>query len=240
MVEDMGLSAKGTNPLFRDVIPESLEYLRCFAMDSVYVEEQGTMGPKRAYKRRLYNTLYDMNRRATGIQEMCMTKLWPTTDWNTAWKNIHITPVPGATKAAWYKAINDILPTNDRLYRIRISPADKCNNCGMHDTVLHRLIECGEGPQIWQWTTQKFVLILRTIPTRIPSDWLLRPQCTLWPPTRRRAFMWILANVVFFRTGPNRELTQRDFMNVVWENKQKLYHTVKRRILVANYLRALE
>jgi hypothetical protein len=34
-----GLSAKGTNPPFLDVIPESLEYLRCFAMDSAYVEE---------------------------------------------------------------------------------------------------------------------------------------------------------------------------------------------------------
>jgi hypothetical protein len=69
-------------------------------------------------------------------------------------------------KAAWYTAIHDILPTNDRLYRIRISPTEKCNNCGMQDTVLRHLIECGEGQQIWQWTTQKTALILRTIPTR--------------------------------------------------------------------------
>jgi hypothetical protein len=136
-----GLSAKGSNPPFRDVIPESLEYRRYFAMDPAYVEEQGTVEPKRAYKRRLHNILYHMNRRATGIQEMHITKLWPTTDWTTVWKNIHCTPVPGATKAAWYKAISDNLPTNDRLYRIQISPTDRCNNCGMHDTVLHRHIK---------------------------------------------------------------------------------------------------
>jgi hypothetical protein len=82
-----GLSEKGNNPPFRDVIPESLEYLRCFTMVSAYVEEQGTMESKRAYKRRAYNILYNMNRRATGIQEMHINKLWPTTDWTTVWKN---------------------------------------------------------------------------------------------------------------------------------------------------------
>ena len=47
-----GLNVKGANPLFRDVIPENLEYLRCFAMDSACVDEQGPMECKRAYKRR--------------------------------------------------------------------------------------------------------------------------------------------------------------------------------------------
>ena len=188
----------------------------------------------------LCNTLYHISRGETGIQGMRITKVWPTTDWNTVWKNIHCTSVPGGTKAAWYMVIHDILPTSDRLYKIRMSPPGKRSNCGMHDTLQHRLIECGEGPQIWQWTTQKLALILRTIPTRIPSDWLLRPQCVLWPPTRRRAGMWILANLVLFRTRPNQELTLRDFIELMQGNKYKLYQTVKRRLLVANYLLVLD
>ena len=127
------------------------------------------------------------------------------------WKNIHCTPLSGGTKAVWYKVIHNILPTNVRLNKIRISPTDKYNNCGMHDTIQHRLIECGEGQHTWQWTTQKIALILRTTPTQIPSEWLLRPQCALWPPTRRRAVMWILANVLY-RTRPNQVLTLRDFI----------------------------
>ena len=103
---------------------------------------------------------------------MGINKIWSTADWNTVWKNIHFTPVPGRTKGVWNKVIHDILPTNVRLHKIRISPTDKCNTCGMHDTIQHRLVECGEGPQIWQWTTQKVALILRTIPTQIPSEWL--------------------------------------------------------------------
>ena len=171
---------------------------------------------------------------------MRINKIWPNTDWNTVWENIHCTPVPGGMKAAWYKVIHDILPTNVRLYKIRISPTDNCSNCGMHDKLQHRLVECGEGPQIWQWTTQKLALILRTIPARIPSEWLLRPQCELWPPTRRRAVMWILANVMLFTTRPNQEFTLRDFVAFMQANKYKLYQTVKRRLLVANYLPVLD
>jgi hypothetical protein len=145
-----GLSAKGTSPPFRDVIPEGLGYLRCFAMDSAYIEEQGTVESKGVYKRRVYNTLYIMNRRETGTQEMRIVGVWPTTDWTAVWRNLHSTPVTDAMKTAWHKAINDITPTNDRLYRIRISTTDKCNKCGTQDTVIHRLIECGKGPKIWQ------------------------------------------------------------------------------------------
>jgi hypothetical protein len=74
-----GLNAKGINPPFRDVIPEGLGYLRCFAMDSAYIEEQRTVNSKDGYKRRVYNILYIMKRRETGMREMRIVKLWPTT-----------------------------------------------------------------------------------------------------------------------------------------------------------------
>ena len=166
-------------------------------------------------------------------------QIWPTADWNTVWKNIHCTPVPGGTKAELYKVIHDIIPTNVRLYKIRMSPINNCSNFGTHDTIQHHFTECG-GPQIWQWTTQKIVHILRTIPTRIPSEWLSRPQCALWPPTRRCSVIWTLANVVLFRTRPNQELTLRDFIAFMQANKYKLYQTVKRRLLVANYICVLD
>jgi hypothetical protein len=140
-----GLNVKGVNPPFRDGIPENLEYLRRFAMDSAYMDEQGLMESKRAYKRRLYNTLDNISRGETALQDVRITKVWRNTEWKTVWKNIHCTPVPGGTKAVWYKVIHDILPTNVRLHKIRISPTDKCILCGMQDTLQHCLIKCGEG-----------------------------------------------------------------------------------------------
>ena len=144
-----GLNVKGVNPKFRDVTSANLEYLMRFAIDSAYVDEQGLEKSKRAYKRRLYNNMYNMIRVETGIQDMRITKIWPNTNWNTVWKNLHYTPIPGGTKAVWYKVINDILPTNERLHKIQMSPTDTRSICGMHDTPQHRLTECGEDPQIW-------------------------------------------------------------------------------------------
>jgi hypothetical protein len=40
----------------------------------------------------------------------------------------------------------------------------------------------------------------RTTPPQIPDDWILHPQFQLWPPKRRNAILWVLANVVLFRT----------------------------------------
>jgi len=70
-----GLNAKGANPPFRDVVPENLEYLLRFAMDLAYVDEKGLMESKRAYKRRAYNTLYNISRGVTGIQDMHISKI---------------------------------------------------------------------------------------------------------------------------------------------------------------------
>jgi hypothetical protein len=69
--------------------------------------------------------------------------VWPTTDWSLVWKNLAETPVIGETKAAWYKVIKDILPTNEKLHRIRIAPTDRCRHCNRKETLLHRLTECG-------------------------------------------------------------------------------------------------
>jgi hypothetical protein len=52
--------------------------------------------------------------------------------------------------------------------------------------------------------------------------------------------MWILANVVLFRTRPKQELKLRDFIAFMQENKYKFYDIVKGRLLVANHLSVLD
>ena len=100
-------------------------YLRRFAVDSAYVAERGPTESTKAYKQRIYDTLHYFNRMETGPQEMRIITMWPNTDWSSVWKNLAETPVPGEIKAAWYKVINDILPTNERLQIIRITPTDR-------------------------------------------------------------------------------------------------------------------
>ena len=107
-------------------------------------------------------------------------------------------------------------------------PTDACRKCDRTDRLSHRLIECGEGEHIWTWTKQRVAWILRTIPERIPKYWLLSPHFTLWPPRRRRAVLWVLANLVIFRTQQKRELTLQDFIDFMKLSKWKLYRSHKR------------
>ena len=119
-------------------------------------------------------------------------------------------------------------------------PTDACRKCDKTDTLSHRLIEWGEGEQIWTWTKQCLAWILRTFPGRIPSDWLLRPHFTLWPPRRQRAVLWVLANLVIFRTQQQRELTLQDFIDFMKRSKWKLYQSHKREASVGNYLSVID
>jgi hypothetical protein len=99
-------------------------YLRRFAVDSAYVAERGPTKSTKTHKQRIYDKLHYTSRMETGPREMRIITIWPNTDWFSVWKNLAETQVPGEIKAAWYKVINDIRPTNGRLQRIRITPTD--------------------------------------------------------------------------------------------------------------------
>ena len=143
------------------------------------------------YKKRIYTTLQTLSNANSMIQEMRITKLWPQTNWELVWKNLLITPLPSSDIMTWYRVIHDIIPTNLRLNRIRISITDACTECGQRDTLEHRLIECGEGTRTWNWTQSRIARILRTSAAHIPSEWLTRPHFQLWPP-QHRAVLWML------------------------------------------------
>jgi len=140
-------------------------------------------GSKNVGKRRIYATMHSILRGASGYQEMCITKLWPQANWKIVWKNLHDTPVPKSSRAAWYRVIHDIIPMNDRLHRIRLTPTGNCRICDKKDTLKHRIVDSGEGKMMWTWTKQQLAQMLRTVPVHIPDGWLTCPQVILWPPT---------------------------------------------------------
>jgi len=231
-----GLTGLSQNLPFRDRIPATMDYVKRFAVNSAYVAERRPAESMKVYKRRVYDTLHHISR----MEKERVTTIWQITDWPSMCKNLAETTVTGEKKAAWYKVIHDILPTNERLQKIRIAHMDRCCHCDGQDTILHRLTECGELERIWTWTRQRLAHILRTIPGRIPNEWLLRPHFTLWPPTRRRAVQWILANEVFFRTQLQRELTLHDLTDFTKRTKWKMYQRSNRRECVVNYLTVID
>jgi hypothetical protein len=74
----------------------------------------------------------------------------------------------------------------------------------------------------------------RTEERYIPTIRLLRPDCEIWPPTRRRAVMWILAHTVHYQLSRPKESNQTDYNTYIRRSKQSLYIQSQRRRLVAN------
>jgi hypothetical protein len=131
-------------------------------MDTGYISPQESSESSVAYKRRIYNTMSVLLNTNTEMPEMRIVRLWPNEDWPRIWMNLHEAPVSATVKVTWYKAIHDIIPTHERLHKIRLAPTDRCGQRNATDTLTHRITVCAEGPQMWEWTCRCIATMLRT------------------------------------------------------------------------------
>ena len=139
----------------------------------------------------------------------------------------------------WYVVIQDILPTNARLRRIRLVGSPLCHHFGEPDTIQHRVTGCGEGARIWNWTKRRITWILRTDPYHKPPDCTTRFQFQLWPPQRHRAVFWILAQMLWYRINEVRACTEQDYSDFLGRTSWKAYQAKLRQKCVRNYLEIL-
>jgi hypothetical protein len=158
--------------------------------------------------------MHTMMRGESRNQDLRIVRQRSDIHWEAVWKNLHHAPVPERCKSEWYKVIHEILPTQDRLHKIRLSSTNKCRNCPEPDTIAHRVITCGNGREIWHWTKRKVAKILNTTPDHIPDEWPTCPHYILRSPQRNRAVSGMLAILVKSRTQSQRELTLQEYIDI--------------------------
>ena len=197
-IEKWNLHGRSSNPTDITRVPRKLEYLHQYNIEAVYIPNRGTPESNKSYRRRLYECLLTIINAAVGQPQMRIQKLWPGTDWKQVWKNLGAAPIMEHVRSDWYQAIHELIPTNVRLQRINMTPTDNCQRCAAADTLEHRLTNCGEGKLIRNYTKTAIVTMLRTIPARIPNDWILRPHFKVWPNKRNHAVLWTLAHLVSY------------------------------------------
>jgi hypothetical protein len=220
-------------------MPESMEYLRIFAMDTAYIPLWEPSESQKKYRCRVYKTMQVLLSTEPAPPLMRIEKQWPHVEWNVIWRNIHATPANEITKVTWYEVIQDIIPTRVRLNKIRLATTAICERCDKEDNITHRLTECNAGRNIWSWTCKRLAMILRMDWRRIPLDWLIRPDFQLWPPKRHRAVLWILANFVIYRLQEERTQSLLDYYDFLRRTHWKLEQLGSRSKNVGNYLNVL-
>jgi hypothetical protein len=97
-------------------------------------------------------------------------------------------------------------------------------------------MECVEGMAMWHSTRVRIATILLIGSTQVPSEWPLHPTCDVWPPTKRRAVLWMLAHFVFFRATLRARLTLMDYADFMHRARWKAYGVPQRVRLIGHYL----
>jgi hypothetical protein len=117
-----------------------------------YVSPQQQCESRKAYKRRIYDTLHHMAKKGAKPSGVRITNKYPNVKWGRVWENLHSRALSDSLTSTWYVAVHEIFPTNDRLAVIQLAPSSACSYCGKDDSIQHRITDCGEGTVIWNWT----------------------------------------------------------------------------------------
>jgi len=171
-----------------------------------------------------------------GTSELRIVRKYTGIAWQRVWTNVHTTGFSDHIKSAWYTAVHEIIPTNERLAAIHLTTTTSCVRCGATDTLLHRLISCEEGSVIWTWTKTRMAAILRIVPTHIPEEWTLRPNFHHWPLQKQAAIIWIVAHLVAYRLQTQQRLSLTDYMDFFQRASWKEYHRTPKTPTVRRYL----
>jgi hypothetical protein len=148
---------KGTpsNPPHAHRLPTAVYHLQQYAINMAYVTPQLPTETSKLFKRRICDTLLQMTHNASKPCDPRIVRKYPEADWKRIWTNFHSCCLSHSLQSTWYAAINDIVPTNDRLAAIQLTATNMCSNCGQADSIQHRITDCGEGPLQWNWTRHK-------------------------------------------------------------------------------------
>ena len=227
-LEAWGLVRQQENPQHVARLPTQLAYLRRHAQDMACIVPPDRAERPKNHKRRLYDTLLQLAAAGKTPPMMRIVQKKPTINWDFVRRNLHATCASDEVRSAWYFVIHDILPTPERLPAINLVDTDVCRQCGRPDTLTHRLTACGDGPAIWDWTRRRVAMMLSMEPRHIPIAWTLYPDFRFWPPGRRRAVLWILAHMVWFRTKGPRCQSLVDYIDHMRRSKCRAYAQPKR------------
>jgi len=126
------------NPHIRQ-IPPTLEYLRTYVHKMTYIDPYMLGEHHLTLHRRVYWTLRGMAEASNPPRVIGIMQLHPSADWERIWTNLHQCWATETVKINWYVAIQDILPNNESLHKIRLLDSPLCGHCGESDTVQHRV-----------------------------------------------------------------------------------------------------
>lgn len=124
-------------------------------------------------------------------------QLSPRISWKTVWINVSLPIHSMAVASTWYRVVNNLIPTNDRLHRIGLCDTNTCSRCTLVDTLQHRFT-CSGHLANWCWLRHQIAFLTRTAETVYTTDIILRPDFSCYPRTKTNTVMWLIGHFTYF------------------------------------------
>ena len=105
---------------------------------------------------------------------------------------------PDAVSSTEYRFYTKYQTARIRLYHIRLLGTDECPQCHTAHRMIHRNVTCAKTAEIWTWTNEWLVFVLRTVPRRIPTTRITAPGFSFWPTQKHHAVLRILSKMIQF------------------------------------------
>ena len=143
----------------------------------------------------IYDAMIDQHRPAPPRVESAS----PAAAWPTVWSRVASKVLPAEVRAAWFRAVHDVIPTATRRHAIGRAASPLCARCAQPDTepdtLLHRLTRCSPAARcIWRWVAAKVTRL-----TGVSDDTgtvLLVPEVATTSAANEMALVWVLGTTV--------------------------------------------
>ena len=81
----------------------------------------------------------------------------PTLDWSNVWKVVNFKYIDINDRPILYKYVHQILPTNKRLFNIRMRNNPLCDHCLIDDNTMHKFYYCQKTQTTLNWVRRIIV-----------------------------------------------------------------------------------
>ncbi|KAJ4437599.1 hypothetical protein ANN_17744 [Periplaneta americana] len=165
-------------------LPSHAPQIRTFKQEISYIPQNilNSVTAKHIYKY--------MNRSLPAPKIVCR---FPVYNWKRIWKNIRNSVLTFKQQDLWFRVVNDIFPTNSKLYHIKLARTSLCPYCQEEDNLQHRFLECLRTKQYWETTIQDISDIAHIPVTYIDLNFILKPSFYYKPKTTQAAIVKRLA-----------------------------------------------
>ena len=116
-------------------------------------------------------------------------------NWKRIWRNVFNKNLTSSEQSLWYQVVNNVVPTNEALHKIGLTPDPKCRCCGQKNTIEHKLTDC-VYKKLWEDAVHAISSFTRVKKEHINANNILKPSFYYGPKDQHIKTLKFFASVL--------------------------------------------